>query len=239
VTTDMISLPLGECDSDTRAANEIATSIVGDYGHLKIATLFRLRDAILASALLVFFAPLILLFAGIIFCTSKGPVFIKSERIGLGGKPFAMYKLRSMQVDAAAVLDSYLAAHPELASEWFSTFKLKKDPRIIPWIGSFIRKSSIDELPQLLNVLRGEMSIVGPRPFPAYHLAAFDKSFQITRATVRPGLTGPWQVRSRNSGGLDSQIYWDGKYIRERSFLTDLKILWQTVWVVITARNVS
>jgi lipopolysaccharide/colanic/teichoic acid biosynthesis glycosyltransferase len=239
VATDSHSLPMGKYDARAPANGQRVSdrpSSISLYLHERFC---RVRDVAAAGLLLVFFAPLILASAALVMLVSPGPAFIRSERVGLRGRTFGMFKLRSMQVDAAARLDIYLAAHPELSQEWQQSFKLKDDPRIIPWIGSFIRKSSIDELPQLLNILRGEMSLVGPRPFPAYHLSAFDSSFRTLRASVRPGLTGLWQVRCRNSGGLDAQQYWDGQYVRDRSFTMDLRILWKTIWVVLAARNVA
>lgn len=194
--------------------------------------MFRLRDIAVAAVLVLFFAPLILFAAALVKLVSPGPAFVSIQRVGRSGKHFRMLKLRTMVCDAESCLDDFLSANPQMKTEWETTFKLKDDPRVIPVLGHFLRQSSIDELPQLFNVLKGDMSLVGPRPFPDRHLEKFDRLFLADRCSIRPGLTGMWQVEARNSGGLEAQYYWDDLYLRERSFVLDARILAKTALVV-------
>jgi len=146
-------------------------------------------------------------------------------------------KVRSMYQDADERLEAHLASNPDAKREWERNFKLRNDPRILPYIGKIIRKSSIDELPQLWNVACGSMSLVGPRPLPEYHLNGFDREFQEVRSTVQPGLTGLWQVSDRSDGDLETQKSQDLFYIRNRSLWMDLYIILQTVPAVLSARG--
>jgi lipopolysaccharide/colanic/teichoic acid biosynthesis glycosyltransferase len=163
-------------------------------------------------------------------------IFIQ-QRIGKDGRPFGVYKIRTMYQDAGDRLDRCLAEDPALAEEWRTHFKLKQDPRILPVIGQILRKYSIDELPQLWNVLKGDMSLVGPRPFPAYHLESFDPDFQHLRQSVVPGLTGLWQISSRSDGDLENQKQQDTLYIENWSLWLDMKILIDTVPAVLLAKG--
>jgi lipopolysaccharide/colanic/teichoic acid biosynthesis glycosyltransferase len=194
----------------------------------------RAIDIGFALIALVFTGPLLLLCAALVKLVSPGPAFIKVERFGRNERPIRMFKLRTMHVDAENLLKLHLRNNPTLVDEWTQSFKLREDPRLIPWIGSFLRKSSIDELPQLINVLRGDMSLVGPRPLPAYHLAAFDPEFRALRASVAPGLTGLWQVECRNTGGLRELIFWDSKYVAQRSTRADVAIICKTISAVVS-----
>ncbi|MBE9878567.1 sugar transferase [Enterococcus casseliflavus] len=156
----------------------------------------------------------------------EGPVFFSQERVGKNGKLFKMYKFRSMCVDAEEKLEMLLQ-HNEVEG---AMFKMKDDPRITK-IGKFIRKTSIDELPQLLNVLKGEMSLVGPRPpLPREVLDYTDYDRQ--RLLIKPGCTGFWQVSGRNHVGFNEMVYLDLKYIKTCSFLTDLSIIVKTINVI-------
>ncbi len=196
--------------------------------------LFEWPIALLLFALLL--TPIAVL-AICIKLIDRGPAFYLQERVGLNGKPFKIIKLRTMRTNAAELLDDYLESHPEEREEWQRHFKLRSDPRIIPRIGLFLRKFSLDEIPQLWNVLRGDMSLVGPRPFPAYHLASFDADFRALRECVRPGITGLWQVEVRSDGDLSLQRELDSHYILNWSIWTDLDLLFRTVWVVFSARG--
>ena len=138
--------------------------------------------------------PIVGLAALAIQLVDRGPVFYAQERRGLGGRRIRVWKLRTMYGDAAARLERHLAENPAARQEWSRFFKLRDDPRVLPWIGALLRRSSIDELPQLWNLLLGDMTLVGPRPLPDYHLAAFDGAFRHQRQTVIPGLTGLWQI---------------------------------------------
>ena len=142
-------------------------------------------------------------------------------------------KLRTMHHNADEMLLAHLAWNLPAREEWDRFCKLKDDPRILPGVGHFLRKTSLDELPQLWNVLKGEMSLVGPRPFPAYHNARFDPEFLQVRTQIRPGLTGLWQVSARSDGDLDVQQSLDSYYIRNWSLWLDLYILARTVRAVV------
>jgi lipopolysaccharide/colanic/teichoic acid biosynthesis glycosyltransferase len=197
----------------------------------------RTTDIAIASLMLVLAGPLILGAAALIRLISPGSPFIQVPRIGFEGQPILIHKLRTMHLDAERLLDEYLKSDPAAAEEWSSQYKLKSDPRVIPYVGAFLRKASIDELPQLVDVLAGRMSLVGPRPFPDYHLRAFDASFCELRSSVLPGLTGLWQVECRNAGGLNDQIHLDRKYVEQRSYLFDLVILLRTPFAVLSGRS--
>ena len=190
---------------------------------------------VLLSAAIVL--PLIGLAALAIRLVDRGPVFYAQERRGLGGRVIRVWKLRTMYCDAAARLDRHLAENPAARAEWSRFFKLGHDPRVLPWIGGFLRHSSIDELPQVWNLLRGEMTLVGPRPLPDYHLAAFDGAFRHQRQSVVPGLTGLWQVAARSDGDAQVMRRLDGFYIANRSLRLDLVILVRTVAVVLAGRG--
>jgi len=164
--------------------------------------------------------------------TSPGPVVFGHRRVGRGGKTFRCYKFRSMVPNAQVVLRELLARDPEARAEWERDFKLKNDPRITA-IGRFIRRTSLDELPQLWNVVRGDMSIVGPRPvvrkeLRQYYGVAGRKSY----LSVRPGLTGLWQVSGRNELNYDERVALDMAYVREWSLLGDFMIVMRTVKVM-------
>ena len=197
----------------------------------------RAIDLLIAVPIALMSMPLVLLVAAAVLLADPGPVLFRQQRIGLGGRPFDVFKIRSMYQDAERRLEKYLAADPALAAEWKSHFKLENDPRILPGIGRFIRRFSLDELPQLWNVIRGDMSLVGPRPFPAYHLTSFDDHFRALRSTVMPGLTGLWQISARSAGDTAVQRAQDTLYIEHWSHWLDLHILLQTVPAVICAKG--
>ena len=194
-------------------------------------------DTLLLVPALLLGLPLIGLAALAVMIASPGNPFYAQEREGLGGRTIRVWKLRTMHRHADAVLERHLAENPEARAEWEKHFKLSHDPRIIPGVGHLLRKTSLDELPQVFNVLRGEMSFVGPRPFPRYHLDAFGDDFRSLRAMVRPGITGLWQVTARSDGDLRVQEETDTYYIRNWSFWIDVYVLARTPLAVLFAKG--
>lgn len=188
----------------------------------------RLMDILISAAALIFFSPIILLVAILIRLTSKGSVLFRQTRIGLNGRKFTLYKFRSMVADAEA-LRTKLEASNEMDGP---VFKIKHDPRITP-IGYIIRKTSIDELPQFINVLKGDMSIVGPRP-PLVSEVEHYEVWQRRRLSLKPGITCIWQVSGRNQIGFDEWMRMDLEYIDRWSLALDFKLIFRTFWVVIT-----
>jgi len=181
--------------------------------------------------------PLIAAAALWIKLTSRGPLIYRQEREGEGGRGLWMPKLRTMHTDAEALLMRVLSSSPQTRAEWSRRFKLKKDPRVLPGVGPFLRRTSLDELPQLWSVLKGEMSLVGPRPFPLYHLEGFGPRFRALRNRVKPGLTGLWQVSDRSDGDLAVQEALDTYYIRNWSLWLDIYILARTIRAVLFPRG--
>lgn len=168
-----------------------------------------------------------------IWVVDRGPAFYAQKRIGQGGRIIKVLKIRTMYVDAEERLKERLLQDPAARAEWERFFKLRDDPRVLGWVGRFLRRSSLDELPQIWNILCGDMSLVGPRPFPSYHLDSFDEAFRQKRQSCKPGLTGLWQVSARSNGDLEVQRTLDLQYISNRSFWLDLYILLVTVPAVV------
>ena len=191
----------------------------------------RFFDIVLSLCGLVILSPLFLITAMAIRLDSKGPAFYSQKRIGRNGKPFKMYKFRSMCVNAEQQLER-LAALNERDGP---TFKITHEPRVTR-VGRFIRKTCIDELPQLINILRGEMSLVGPRP-PLPNEVAVYTPYQMRRLGVTPGLTCFWQATKGEDTTFEEWVEMDLKYIRERSLKTDIKILFLTVRVVLLGKG--
>lgn len=185
----------------------------------------RLLDIVVASAMLVCVAP-VLIVLGVIVGLNGGQPFFAHARVGQFGRPFQCLKIRSMRHDAEQQLASILAADPVLAAEWAADRKLTNDPRVTR-IGAFLRKSSLDELPQLFNVLRGEMSIVGPRPVTAEELERYGNA-RASYLAMKPGLTGPWQVDGRNEISYAERVALDASYARDHSLLRDVMIIAKT-----------
>ena len=171
----------------------------------------------------------LILVAALLVALDGGNPFYTQRRIGQGGREFRMLKLRTMVPDACAKLDRYLAANPEAKAEWQATQKLKNDPRITP-LGRILRKCSLDELPQLLNVLFGTMSLVGPRPMM---VAQQDMYHGRGYYALRPGLTGFWQITDRNECDFRDRVQYDDAYNRSVSFTTDMIVILRTFKVVL------
>jgi Undecaprenyl-phosphate galactose phosphotransferase WbaP len=197
----------------------------------------RVLDYSIAVPLFLVTAPLIALCAIWIKLQSPGPAFFRQEREGKNGRRLTIYKLRTMHPDAERVLEEYLNANPQERESWSQYYKLKKDPRVLRGIGSFLRRYSFDELPQLWNVLRGDISLVGPRPFPYYHLESFSAAFRELRAGVMPGITGLWQVSERSDGNLLVQEAEDSYYIRNWSVWLDIYILLKTAGALLSPKG--
>lgn len=176
-------------------------------------------------------SPLLLILAISSKLSSPGPVFYSQERIGLDGRKFRAWKFRTMIQDADQVLEKYLAANPQLREEWERDHKLKHDPRVT-WVGQFLRKTSLDELPQLWNVITGEMSLVGPRPIVQAEIVKYADCFPLY-TKVRPGISGLWQISGRNNTTYEERVEFDRYYVRNWSPWFDLYILICTVRTVV------
>lgn len=192
----------------------------------------RLFDIVFSVILIILLSPIFLIVGIMIkFDGSRGEVFFKQDRVGLKGEKFRMFKFRSMYPDAERRLEEIKHLN-EIEGHMF---KIKKDPRVTN-IGRFIRAYSIDELPQIFNVLKGDMSLIGPRP-PLLREYENYTDYDKKRLSIRPGITGLWQVSGRNSLSFDEMVALDLKYIRELSFLNDFKIFFKTIVVVIKKEN--
>lgn len=203
----------------------------------------RTFDILFSSLLLIFFLPVLIAAALVIKLDTPGPVFADTpERIGRGGRPFKMYKLRSMIQNAHELLRE----NPQFASLYDrykrGSYKLIDDPRITR-AGRFLRKHSIDEVPQLVNILKGDMSLVGPRAYYPDELREQQKEYPETKdavkvvLSVKPGLTGYWQVSGRSEINFDKRIQMDAEYVRKRSLLYDLLIVLKTPWAMISGKG--
>jgi len=195
-------------------------------------------DQLVALPLSFLSAPIIAILCLWIMAVSKGSPFYTQLRAGKHDRQIKIWKLRTMHPDAEQQLERYLNGNPSAREEWERYFKLTNDPRILPGVGHFLRRSSLDELPQLLNVLRGEMSLVGPRPLSKDELdQSFDTSFQSLRSSVIPGITGLWQVSARSDGDQQVQQALDTYYIRNWSIWIDFYILFKTFGAVVAGRG--
>lgn len=219
-----------------RKADYLAPAIQ-ERGRLISADPFEVRalDILGAVALGIVFLPLMFFIALAVFLADPGPVFFKQKRIGRNGKVFDCYKFRTMAIDAEARLAEVLARDPKARAEWSRDHKLRDDPRIVG-IGSFLRKSSLDELPQLWNVLRGDMSLVGPRPIVEPEAHKYGK-YLAYYCSVRPGLTGLWQISGRNDVSYRRRVAFDVVYARKGKVADNVRILLLTVPSVLTSRG--
>jgi exopolysaccharide biosynthesis polyprenyl glycosylphosphotransferase len=213
------------------------TEAFGDYSVITVAThemtgmpafLKRAFDVVVSALLLALLSPLLLTVAILVGFSSHGPVLFAQERVGLNKKIFRMLKFRTMVVDAE-VRQAALEALNEAEGP---AFKISRDPRITT-VGRILRKASIDELPQLLNVIKGDMSLVGPRPLPLRDYAGFQEDWHRRRLSVRPGITGLWQVKDRDHSSFDNWMKLDMQYINQWSLMLDFKILLETIPAVL------
>lgn len=192
----------------------------------------RLFDVVSSLCLFVVIWPLFLVIAIAIKLDSKGPVFFKHRRIGKNGKTIYLYKFRSMVTDAEAMIKAFT---PEQKAEWEKNFKLEHDPRITR-VGEFLRRTSLDELPQLLNIVKGELSVVGPRPVVEKELEKYGDNKEKFLSVI-PGLTGYWQAYARSDCDYDQRMQMELYYVDHASFLWDMKIIFATVGSVLREKG--
>ncbi|MEL7213951.1 MAG: sugar transferase [Pseudomonadota bacterium] len=197
----------------------------------------RTLDLTVSLTMLIVFSPLIAGLALLVSLSSPGPVFYAHWRIGYRNRPFRCLKLRTMRTDGDAVLQAHLERDPEARREWEETRKLRDDPRVTA-VGHVLRKLSLDELPQLLNVIRGEMSLVGPRPVPSDELQRYGRSRRFY-LRARPGITGLWQVSGRNTTSYARRVAYDRSYVTQFSTARDIAILAQTVPAALRSSETS
>ena len=195
----------------------------------------RAFNIILSLAVLIFAAPLMVCIAAVIWLQDGGPVFYGHVRIGQGGRRFHCLKFRSMVMNAEQALQSVLETDPVALAEWVKDHKLRNDPRITP-IGHFLRRLSLDELPQLINVLRGDMELVGPRPIVESEIEKYGRYFQ-AYCSVRPGITGLWQISGRNDVTYRQRVALDVIYTQQKTPMMDLYILAATIPAVLMSKG--
>lgn len=201
-------------------------------------SLKRAFDLLICLLLFPFFLIFFILCGTLIKLTSAGPVLYRQKRVGYRGKPFYILKFRTMFNNSDKVLEEILRSNSSLNEDWKRYRKLKKDPRITP-IGKLLRRTSLDELPQIINVLKGEMSLVGPRPVTEEELDMYYKEWKEVVLSVPPGITGLWQVSGRNLLPYEERVRLDVEYALKHNILLDLKILFKTIFVVITGKGAS
>jgi exopolysaccharide production protein ExoY len=213
--------------SEEAASSGLAIQRASRDEKLLLSFAYRL----IALCILLMIAPLMVAIAVAVFVHDRGPVFFAHTRIGQGGRPFKCLKFRSMCADAERRLAAHLASDPNANAEWQCQQKLRNDPRVTG-VGRFLRRSSLDELPQLINVVRGEMSLVGPRPIVQAEIAKYRHRFK-AYASVKPGITGLWQVMGRNDAKYSTRIALDCLYVSRRCAALDVVILLRTIPSVI------
>jgi len=218
--------------------------MVGSVGGLEMVNQRQLRtlarektllDGTLSLLIAVFALPLLIAVPVLIKLTSRGPVFYKARRLGQNGKPIQVWKFRSMCADAERRLDAMLERDPALRSEYETTFKLRNDARVTR-LGRFLRKTSIDELPQLFNVLKGDMALIGPRPIVEREVAYYGEAYDVVSA-VKPGITGLWQCSGRSECDYGRRVALDVKYVMNWSPWMDIWIVFRTVAAILCMRG--
>jgi len=199
----------------------------------------RLIDIIISLLVLIILFPFFVLIAVLIVILDGTPIFYIQKRVGKDGKLIKIIKFRTMKQNSEKILENFLKENPSLAKEWKKYRKLKKDPRVTK-IGKFLRKYSLDELPQFINVLKGDMTLIGPRPYIVEELKEANISEKELNKllSVKPGITGLWQVEKRNNSSLRGRVKIDLLYIKRKNFLLDLKILLKTLVVIVKGKGV-
>lgn len=195
------------------------------------SALKRAMDLVISFSALAFVAPVLMIVYALIKIFDPGPALFSHLRVGRDGRMFTVYKFRTMRVDAQERLDDVLKNDPAAAAEWAEFQKLRNDPRVTV-LGRILRKSSLDELPQLLNIVRGEMSIVGPRPVTSAEIHRYGSDYPFYTA-VRPGVLGLWQVKGRNKLTYPERVAYDVQYVKTWTIWQDIKILFMAVPVVL------
>jgi Undecaprenyl-phosphate galactose phosphotransferase WbaP len=203
----------------------------GEVTRVHTSLVKRAMDLAIAWPVLIFLSPLLILIYGLLKVFDPGPAIFSQLRVGKDGKTFLVYKFRTMRVDAAARLNALLASDPAAAAEWARFQKLRNDPRVTQ-LGRFLRKTSLDELPQCFNIIRGEMAVVGPRPVTSSEIHRYGQQYPYYMA-VRPGVVGLWQVSGRNKLTYDERVALDVKYVKTWSIWTDVSIMLRAVPVVL------
>jgi exopolysaccharide production protein ExoY len=219
--------PAGPADGSRIAFADAPAAPVPDASSAAGRAAKRAMDIVLAAVAIVLLSPVMAATALLVRLTMGAPVVFAHRRVGLGGRAFRCFKFRTMVGDAEEVLSRHLAADPAAAAEWRETRKLRDDPRVTP-LGRMLRKSSLDELPQLFNVLRGEMSCVGPRPVVEDELARYGAA-TAAYLSVRPGVTGAWQAGGRSSVSYEARVALDRAYVQNWSLWGDVVIILRTI----------
>lgn len=218
---------MAKFSSLAEASKDVSTIVHAPLGgHAK-----RGLDIVTAATALVILSPLILFIMALMKITDPGPIFFGHKRVGFDGKHFYCFKFRSMATNSAELLQKLLQSDPVARAEWESSQKLRNDPRVTR-LGRILRETSLDELPQLINVLRGDMSLVGPRPIVDDEIPRYSHRISAYKR-VRPGVTGMWQVNGRSDTSYGARVKFDSYYVRNWSILLDLRILFKTIGVVL------
>lgn len=233
---DLIGAPVGNLEVESLFNEKIMVlKVRNNLAYFWNRVLKRAFDLVVSLVGTVAIMPLLLLLALLVFLDDPGPVIFAHRRIGRRGKSFPCYKFRTMCVDAEEKLKQYLAENPEARAEWEESYKLKDDPRITR-IGGFLRRTSLDELPQLINVIKGEMSLVGPRPIVSGEIPKYGECFH-DFCLVPPGITGMWQVNGRSDTTYEERVSMDSWYVRNWSVWIDIIYLVKTIMVVIKGKG--
>lgn len=236
VVPNLVGMPMGSLEVESLCNNKLMIlRVENNLAHFYNRLIKQVFDYTLTFFGTIMIAPVLLAIAAWIYKDSPGPVIFKHIRIGKNGKPFPCYKFRTMCVDAQEKLAELLANDLEASQEWERNFKLKNDPRITN-SGAFLRKTSLDELPQIFNVLRGEMSLVGPRPVIEEELERYGE-YLSDYLMVKPGITGMWQVSGRNDTTYDERVQMDSWYVRNWSIWLDILLLWRTFKAVVQRKG--
>ena len=196
----------------------------------------RAFDIFFSLFILIFFSPFYLIISLLVLLTSKGPIFYGHKRVGRGNQIIKCWKFRTMIKDADKTLKALLVKNPHLLLEWNRYYKLKKDPRITK-VGKFLRKTSLDELPQFFNVLKGDLSVVGPRPCVPKEIVENYREKTNKILSIRPGITGIWQISGRNNLTRDERVKLEELYIDNHNLLIDLKIVLKTIPLMLFSKG--